>query len=416
MGNLKLAIGLLLIISIVISLGTVLEQDKTLSFYKMSYPSTNPIMGFFSFDTILLFGLDHIYKTTWFFLLLFTFGVSLISCTVVRQIPSLKLARIWKFFKKDKGLPLGKGIMLMSNSSLAHFSYLLRENNYNIVQQGSYLHAYRGFIGKVGPIFVHISIICILLGCICSQMTGFMSQEMIQKGDVFYPQNIVSSGDFANVRPDFVSYVKDFKIAYTDWGLIDQFYSDLQIRDKNLDLVSDKTIFVNEPLRHKGLTFYQTEWSIPLLHIRNSSGVTSNIKLKEVNLENAGRFWVGSFKNQKGQEKIVVLEDLTGRYFVYNFKRELLAMQEVGDRLFLDGMDLRVSEIIPSTGIQVKSDPGVVFIYFGFLVLVLSITLSYASYSQIWAMRKDNTLYIYGVTNRGVYFFEQFMLDLVREI
>ena len=52
-------------------------------------------------DLILKIGLDHVYKTWWFFLLIFLFGLSLISCTFLQQVPSLKIARRCQFFRKN---------------------------------------------------------------------------------------------------------------------------------------------------------------------------------------------------------------------------------------------------------------------------------------------------------------------------
>ena len=62
-------------------------------------------------------------------------------------------------------------------------------------------------------------------------------------------------------------YVKDFKIAYSEEGVIDQFYSDLSILDTNANPLSSKTIYVNEPLRYKGIVFYQTDWGIANLTV-----------------------------------------------------------------------------------------------------------------------------------------------------
>ncbi|MFA9202347.1 MAG: cytochrome c biogenesis protein ResB, partial [Candidatus Nanopelagicaceae bacterium] len=95
LGNLKLAIILLLFIALISSLGTIIEQEKTISFYETNYPISNPIAGFINSDFILFFGLDHVYTASWFLILLFLFGGSLLSCTFSRQIPSLKLARLW---------------------------------------------------------------------------------------------------------------------------------------------------------------------------------------------------------------------------------------------------------------------------------------------------------------------------------
>ena len=60
LGNLQLAILLLLIIAIVSSLGTFIEQDKSVLFYETNYPVDTPIFGFIASDFILLLiQIDH---------------------------------------------------------------------------------------------------------------------------------------------------------------------------------------------------------------------------------------------------------------------------------------------------------------------------------------------------------------------
>jgi len=214
------------------------------------------------------------------------------------------------------------------------------------------------------------------------------------------------------IRQDFEGYIHDFNIAYNDQGLVDQFYSDISILDNNLESISKKTIFVNEPLRSQGSTFYQTDWSVTKLKVRLNGINVSDVLLKEISTSNNSRFWIGSF-NIKQDKLILVLQDLTGKYLVYSPERKLLGQSEIGHKIFLNGTQLRLESIVPSTGIQVKSDPGVPFVYIGFFFLIFSITLSYTSYCQIWAVKVKKKVYIYGNTNRASYFFEKDILEIV---
>ena len=171
LGNLRLAIVLLLVIACVSSLGTVIEQEKNVSFYETTYPLSKPIAGFINSDFILFLGLDHVYTTDWFLTLLFLFSASLLSCTLSRQIPSLKLATIWKFFKNEKRINKASITFNITRLSINQFNYALRQKNYNTLQQGPYLYAYKGLVGKVGPILVHLSITLILIGSVIGAIT-----------------------------------------------------------------------------------------------------------------------------------------------------------------------------------------------------------------------------------------------------
>jgi cytochrome c biogenesis protein len=99
LADLRFSIFILLLISFCSIIGTVIEQDQSIETYKINYPLTNPIFGFLTWDRILQFGLDHVYKTWWFFALISLFGITLISCTFLQQLPSLKIARRCQFFR-----------------------------------------------------------------------------------------------------------------------------------------------------------------------------------------------------------------------------------------------------------------------------------------------------------------------------
>lgn len=414
LGNLKLAILLLLLIAISSSLGTVIEQEKPITFYEINYPVDNPIFGVINSESIQFLGLNHIYKTEWFLLLLIIFGGSLLSCTLSRQIPSFKLARLWQFFKPEKiKNKIGLNFNL-NKTSLMQFSYLLRKKNYNVIQQGPHLYAYKGLIGKIGPILVHTSIIIILLGAIIGSLTGFMSQEIVPKGELFHLQNIIRSGPLSYIRQDFETYVNDFKITYTEQGSIDQFYSDIHILDTDFNLRSKKTIFVNEPLKFEGITFYQTDWNISMLFATINDHEEIEIPLEEVTVQNSIRFWIGSL--DKENNLILVLEDLSGKYTLYNSEKKLLGQSEMGRKFFLNGNNIRITKITPSTGLQIKSDIGIPVVYCGFLILICSVFFSYSSYFQIWAIKINDRLYVYGETNRAIYFFEKHILEFIETL
>jgi cytochrome c biogenesis protein len=416
LGNLRLAIILLLFIALISSLGTIIEQEKTISFYETNYPVSNSIAGFINSDFILFFGLDHIYTANWFLTLLFLFGGSLLSCTLSRQIPSLKLARLWKFFKSEnKTNKMGISFTL-SNGSLSQFSYLLRQRQYNVIQQGSYIYAYKGLVGKIGPILVHLSIICILIGSVLGSLTGFMLQELIPKGELFHLQNIISSGSLSYIPQNFEGYISDFNIAYNDQGMVDQFYSEIDILDNDLQIKKEKIIFVNEPLRYSGVTFYQTDWSIVSLKFTLNNRDNFEVFLREVNGESNSRFWIGSLESEAKSKILIVLQDLTGKYLLYDSEKKLLGQSEIGHKIFFNGNHLRLNKILPSTGLQIKSDPGIPLVYTGFFFLIFSVLISYSSYFQIWIIKKQNKVYVYGDTNRAIYFFEKSILEIINSL
>lgn len=416
LGNLNFAIILLLGISFFSALGTIIEQEKEISFYELNYPVTKPLFGFLTSRSILFLGLDHVYQTWWFIALILLFGSTLISCTFSRQLPSLKLAQLWQFYKKEDSLQKFELNFCVANKSLSQLHLELYKRNYNILQQGPFLYAYKGLIGKVGPIIVHISIIIILIGSILGNLSGFMVQQLIPIGGIFHLQNVISSGPFSYLPQNFEGYINDFRITYSEEGSIDQFYSDLWLLNNKGDKITTKTIYVNEPLRYKGIVFYQTDWGILGLNVQIDNQFNIQLPLKLITTNDNTRFWISTLPTNSEvstDKMLLVLEDLTGKFQIYDGKQYLVAETDIGSRFSLNGHDVRVTDIVTSTGLQIKCDPGIPFVYIGFLLLMWSVLLSYISYSQVWAIKKENKLYLSGRTNRAIYAFEQEFINLL---
>jgi len=266
-------------------------------------------------------------------------------------------------------------------------------------------------------VIVHASIILILFGSVIGSASGFMTQELVPTNTLFHLRNIINSGPLSVVPQDIEGYVADFKIAYSEEGVIDQFYSDLSLLDTNISLLSKKTIYVNEPLRYKGIVFYQTDWGIADLTLQIDGEQYAELPLSLVDAPSNNRFWISNFSrlnDLKIENVLLVLQDLTGKVSLYDSEKNIIAEVQVGEEFSLNGHTLRILSIVPSTGLQVKSDPGTILVYIGFLMLMISTLLSYVSYSQIWAFKNDNNIYVAGQTNRAIYYFEKQFGEIIK--
>jgi cytochrome c biogenesis protein len=117
-----------------------------------------------------------------------------------------------------------------------------------------------------------------------------------------------------------------------------------------------------------------------------------------------------------GEKKIsIFVNDLKGKIFVYDSKGVLLQESKVGSSIILDnGISLQFLEFITSTGLQIKSDPGIPIIYLSFLFLMISIYVSFFTYSQIWLLEINQKTLIGGQSNRAVLFFQQEFQKIVK--
>ena len=132
LADLRFSIFILLIISFCSIIGTVVEQDQSIEMYKTNYPLTEPVFGFLTWDRIIQFGLDHLYKTWWFFLLIFLFGLSLTLCSFLQQLPSLRIARRCQFFRATKQFYRLKISTMLHNFSLNKILSRIKKNKYSI--------------------------------------------------------------------------------------------------------------------------------------------------------------------------------------------------------------------------------------------------------------------------------------------
>ena len=268
--DLRFAIFTLLLISFCSIIGTVIEQDQSIEMYKINYPLTNPVFGVLAWDKILYFGLDHVYKTWWFLFLIFLFGCSLVLCSFLQQVPSLKVARRCQFFRTNLAFSKLKNSTILIKPSFPKILASVKTKQYSMFQQKNIVYSYKGLIGRIAPIVVHFSMILVLVGTIISSLFGFKAQEIVPKTENFHIQNILSNGGLT-IIPQNSARVNDFWITYTKSKTVSQFYSDISILNNHGNEIQRKTISVNSPLTHKGIYYYQTDWNLVGLRFKTNN-------------------------------------------------------------------------------------------------------------------------------------------------
>jgi cytochrome c biogenesis protein len=399
--NLELAIFLLLLIAFFSGLGSIIEQDKSFTFYIKNYSKT--ILGFPTWKYLKILDLDHIYTAWWFFSLLLVFGVCLLSCTFSQQFPALKFARRYYFYTYSSQFNKLKDTFVAEKPLKGQVCFRLLQEDYAVFQKQFCFYAYKGLIGRLGPVVVHLSIICILLGSIFGALKGFSAQEFIPKSEIFHVQNLVKSGYFSKVSQKAFR-INDFWVNYNKTGLIKQFQSDISILSGQGDEIIRKTISVNNPLVSEGLTLYQTDWGISglRLKLKNRESIIQLPVSKVV--ESSQKVWVSwlplDMKEKTGI--LLVLNNARGKIDFYTQNAQFLTKESIGQTSLLTNLaSINIVEFISSTGIQIKTDPGIQTIYLGFAFLILSSFISYVSFSEFWFLQTSNTALFGGQSNRA---------------
>jgi len=403
--DLRFAIAILLIIACSSIIGTVIEQDQSIEVYKLNYPITNPILGFLSWDIILKFGFDHVYKTWWFISFLFIFGASLLCCTFLQQVPSLKIARRCQFFRTTQQFNRLKISKNISHLNLPQILFKIKEYQYSIFQQKNIVYCYKGLIGRIAPLIVHFSMILILLGSVLGAVGGFKAQEIVPKTETFHIQNVLSTGQFT-VIPKTSARINDFWITYTRQKTVNQFYSHISILNNEGNEIKQETIFVNSPAKYNGITYYQTDWNLIGLRLKDQNQILMQYPLTNI-LSDKDKIWLSwiPLNSDLNDGVTVLINNLQGYCSVYNKFGQFIGNLELNESINMDPF-LTLIDIISSTGLQIKADPGIPVIYAGFAFLMISTLISYITYSQIWIVKDNDNFYIGGNTTRATFDFE----------
>ena len=392
------AIFLLLVIATFSILGTIIEQDKSFNYYQNQYSSVFFFDKINLFQIIIFFGINHVYTTWWFFTLLFLFGSCLIVCTFLQQFPLLKLARRCNFKFNVQEFENQEYFTILN----ASYYFLILNNfkiqKYNIFQQKRIVYIYKGILGRFAPIVVHLAMLLILTGNVIAAIGSFNSQELIVKGEIFQLHNIVTKNYFSNL-PENSIRINDFWIEYGQNNNVEQFYSDLSILDKQGIEKIQKTINVNLPLRFKALTFYQTDWNVVGLRIKFNNQIYQLPLTNLPQIKNLNVSWI-PIDNLNNKGLIFIINNLKGTFSLYNNNGEFLGTFGLGDAV-IGNFKLEVMEFVNETGLQIKLDPGIPLIFFGFGLLMISSLISYFSFTQFWLSKNQNKLFIAGTTNRA---------------
>jgi cytochrome c biogenesis protein len=116
--------------------------------------------------------------------------------------------------------------------------------------------------------------------------------------------------------------------------------------------------------------------------------------------------------------KMILLKNYQETIFIYNLQGNLETTNDIYESLVNN--NYKAIDFIISTGLQIKFDPGISFIYFGFGFLMISTFLSYLSFSQILGFKNPkknkNNLIINLKTNRDKYLLNLEIFNLKKNL
>ena len=413
--SLRFAISLIIFIAISSGIGTFIPQGNKSKFYIDIFDDA-PIFGFLNGEKVLKLQLDHIYTSFWFLFALILLCISLAACSFRRQIPSLKASLRWIEYKNEKKfskLKLSSSYQINEDEDyISKADLFLKKRGWKTYKFKSHISARRGLIGKIGPLVVHIGLIILLIGSAYGSFTSQSKEQYLLPGE---------SLDLVNESTNSKSNVKlvDFSIERESDGIPKQFISKLDFSSEDLKLNEIKTVEVNRPIRFQGLTIYQADWAISnvVLEIDN---ILYQLQLKEIP-EIGNQVWgvlveLGSetkknflltIDNENGPLKISNIENFSGNNLYIN-----------DDPLEVNSSKVSLKKIIPSSGLIIKNDPSIPFIYFSFILIIFGTIISLIPTNQLWILvnRETKNLSIGGLSNKNPVGFKKEFFKLSEEI
>jgi cytochrome c biogenesis protein len=282
--------------------------------------------------------------------------------------------------------------------------------------------AERGRWSRLMVYIIHFSVLVILLGALLGSLFGFKGFMNLSEGEAS-DEVLLSMGKDPVMLP-FQVRCDDFNVSFYDNGAPKEYRSDLTILDKGQEVLK-QSIRVNDPLSYQGVTFYQASYGSMLkqveIEIQDSDAGTAHkltlpyrevVSIPGTHDEIEVMQYQENFSNFGQAAAIVLLregEQPSGSWI-------LADMPEFhGNRIQNYRVKVLNIEKGHYTGLQVKRDPGVWFVYIGFIVMLTGIGMTfYTSHRKLWVWaspsksgKNTTTVFIAGKTNKNSLAFEQ---------
>ena len=396
LADLRVAIVLLLLIALASAVGTAIPQGDPSASYVEAYAET-PWLGLLNGQQVLQLQLDHVYSSGWFLGLIAWLGLALILCSWRRQWPALQAARRWVDYTTPR--QLSKLTIAESRAhaapaeALQQLQVVLQAKGWTINTADNRFAARRGVAGRVGPLLVHTGLVLLMLGAVWGALAGNRLERFLA------PNRSLDLLD-RNGTTQLAITLEDFQIERDPAGRTEQFRSRLALSD----LETPQEISVNHPLRHRGITIYQADWSLAAITVQIGRSPELQLPLQSYP-ELGEQIWGLVLPTRPdGTEPVFLsLESEQGPVTVFNSDgTALTTLRPGGQAEEVNGLPLRVASVLPASGLLLKRDPGVPLVYLGFAVLLVGGGLSLIATRQLWAIAANGQLHVGGLCNRNL--------------
>ncbi len=463
LASVKMAIIIFALIAASSVVGTVIEQNAT---QQKNIAIIAKFVGFSSaqavYDVLDAMGFMDMYHSWWFNLLLAAFSANLIICTIDRLPPVLRLVREKLKPLKDeqfRSFSIKKEFLLKGSQAEARtrlteavrgLGFRKHESSEGEGKDGWQVYAQRQQYSRIGVYITHISIMFILIGAVVGLFFGFSGFLNLPEGATYpvaFGRKQISKQEFSernmlvdtlmrtggnlsqaasthgvpvdrfvnrlrflSVEPmGFMVKNEEFEVSfYGQSDMAKEYSSLLVVYDQGVEVMR-KRIEVNDPLRYKGFTFYQSSYGMmedqnEFIFILNAQGTGSAPERHEVRLGDSFTMPGGGIKITLQDFSPALRFDPSGKASTYTDMMNNPGLQvkvEDGDAVYtkwilrrypqtwnLSGNSrIEFSDVWGAqfTGLQVRRDPGVWLVYLGCLIMSLGLYMAFfTSHRRVW--------------------------------
>ncbi len=383
--SIQLTIVLLLSLAATSVIGTLIPQNAEPAAYISAYGET-----VFRFFWVL--GLFDMYHSWWFQLLMLMLAANVIVCSADRISAQRKILLVRRpHFRAERFRSLPEHEAFDESRPPAElqslfapvFAKRLRSVQVEPADAGFRMFGETGRWTRFGVYAVHLSVVLLLIGGLIGSLFGFDGFVNIREGDTV--QQVTLRGTGERLGLPFAIRCNDFSVTFYETGAPKEFRSSLTILENDREVLQ-KDIIVNDPLRHRGISIFQSSYgSVPAEEavLSFTSQATGMIYTREARIgkeivlpENLGTFvlrelshnalfrgrsvgdaFVGVLTPPEGDPEEIILPL---RFPTFDRMRRgavVIAVDEFKERFY--------------TGLQVNRDPGVWVVYAGFILMLL---------------------------------------------
>jgi cytochrome c biogenesis protein len=396
--SVKLTIVLLLSIAATSIIGTLIPQNEDPQAYFQTF-------GAVLYRLFSLLDLFDMYHSWWFQLLIVMLTANIIICSIDRMStnrrilfvrrPSFNPAR-FKNLKRKEIISDHRTPLQLKEIYQPFISHRFRHSRVETLDNTIAIFGEKGRWTRFGVYTVHLSVVILLIGGLIGSIFGFDGFVNIAEGES--AQRVQLRNNSRTVKLDFAVRCDDFTVSFYETGAPKEFRSRLTILEAGRP-VRQKDIIVNDPLRYKGISFYQSSYgSLPSKEVvlsitskKTGQSYTQNALVDQpIQLpEKLGTFVINEFRQSAdfkghnlGEAFIGTLTPPAGK----PLKVVLPVRFPSFDKMRQGGEVLAVEKYVPRfyTGLQVVKDPGVWVVYTGFILMIIGCYITFfMSHQQI---------------------------------